>query len=139
MDSVSMDSASSSVESKNGNIKQVSQEYNPSPDCLQLWSYFLSFKNVWNGFPWWVSGKESSCQCRRHGLNPWPEMNTHAMEQLSLSITATQPTSRAQEPQLLKPACPRMLSSKRSDDSEKPLHHNKRVALASHNQRKAHA
>ena len=31
MDSVSMDSASSSVESKNGNIEQVSQEYNPSP------------------------------------------------------------------------------------------------------------
>ena len=36
MDSVSMDSASSSVESKNGNIKQVSQENNPSPDCPQL-------------------------------------------------------------------------------------------------------
>ena len=21
--------------------------------------------------PWWLSGKESTCQCRRLGLNPW--------------------------------------------------------------------
>ena len=21
--------------------------------------------------PWWLSGKESACQCRRHGFNPW--------------------------------------------------------------------
>ena len=24
------------------------------------------------GFPWWVSGKESSCQCRRHGFISGP-------------------------------------------------------------------
>ena len=24
--------------------------------------------------PWWLSGKESSCQCRRHGFDPWIEM-----------------------------------------------------------------
>ena len=23
------------------------------------------------GLPWWLSGKESTCQCRRHGLDPW--------------------------------------------------------------------
>ena len=23
------------------------------------------------GFPWWLSGKESSCQCRRHGFDSW--------------------------------------------------------------------
>ena len=22
------------------------------------------------GFPWWLSGKESACQCRKHGLIP---------------------------------------------------------------------
>ena len=22
-------------------------------------------------FPWWLSGKESTCQCRRYGLDPW--------------------------------------------------------------------
>ena len=21
--------------------------------------------------PWWLSGKESTCQCRRHGFHPW--------------------------------------------------------------------
>ena len=21
--------------------------------------------------PWWLSGKDSACQCRRHGFNPW--------------------------------------------------------------------
>ena len=24
-----------------------------------------------NGFPWWLSGKESACQCRRSGLDHW--------------------------------------------------------------------
>ena len=23
------------------------------------------------GVPWWLSGKEPVCQCRRHGFNPW--------------------------------------------------------------------
>ena len=23
------------------------------------------------GLPWWLSGKESACQSRRHGFNPW--------------------------------------------------------------------
>ena len=23
-----------------------------------------------NGFPWWLSGKESTCQCRSHGSIP---------------------------------------------------------------------
>ena len=23
-------------------------------------------------FPWWLSGEESACQCRRHGFDPWP-------------------------------------------------------------------
>ena len=33
--------------------------------------------NVWSrpnhitGLPWWLSGKESACQCRRHKFNPW--------------------------------------------------------------------
>ena len=24
-----------------------------------------------NGFPWWLSGKESACQCRSCGFDPW--------------------------------------------------------------------
>ena len=23
------------------------------------------------GLPWWLMGKESSCQCKRHGFDPW--------------------------------------------------------------------
>jgi len=23
------------------------------------------------GLPWWLTGKESTCQCRRHGFDPW--------------------------------------------------------------------
>ena len=26
---------------------------------------------VRTGFPWWLSGKEPSCQCRRYGFSPW--------------------------------------------------------------------
>ena len=27
--------------------------------------------NWYLGLPWWLSGKESACQCRRQGFNPW--------------------------------------------------------------------
>ena len=30
----------------------------------------LNFKDHL-GFPWWLSGEESTCQCRRHGFDPW--------------------------------------------------------------------
>ena len=26
---------------------------------------------ILGGLPWWLSGKESSCQCRRRGFDPW--------------------------------------------------------------------
>ena len=25
------------------------------------------------GFPWWHGGKESACQCRKYGFDPWAE------------------------------------------------------------------
>ena len=36
------------------------------------------------GLPWWLSSKESACQCRRHGCDPWAGKTPHAIEQLSL-------------------------------------------------------
>ena len=33
------------------------------------------------GLPWWLTGKVSTCQCRRHGFNPWSRMTPHAMGQ----------------------------------------------------------
>ena len=43
------------------------------------------------GLPWWLSRKESTCQCRRHGSDPWSRKIPHATEQLSTHATATEP------------------------------------------------
>ena len=34
------------------------------------------------GLPWWLSDKESACQCRRQGFSPWSERIPHAAESL---------------------------------------------------------
>ena len=43
------------------------------------------------GLPWWRSGWESACQCREHRLESWSGKIPHAMEQLSLCATTTEP------------------------------------------------
>ena len=43
------------------------------------------------GLPWWLSGKESACQCRRHGFSPWSGKIPHATEQLSPHTTTIEP------------------------------------------------
>ena len=43
------------------------------------------------GLPWWLSGKESACQCRRLGFDPWSGNIPHAAEQLSPCTTTTEP------------------------------------------------
>ena len=54
------------------------------------------------GLPWWLSGKESACQCRKHGFSPkyvkipLPGSNQACVPQL-LSLCF-----RACKPQLLK-------------------------------------
>ena len=57
--------------------------------------------------PWWLSGKEPACQCRRHGFNPWSRKIPQA--------TATKPArecsvvSNSSRPHGLQPArflCP---------------------------------
>jgi len=65
------------------------------------------------GLPWWLSGKESACQCRRHQFDPWSGKIPHATEQLSPCATTTalqNPGAITTEPtcfSLLKPMCPR--------------------------------
>ena len=52
----------------------------------------LYLKSVSMGFPGGsVSGKESTCQCRGHGFNPWSKEIPQATEQLSLRATTTEP------------------------------------------------
>ena len=41
--------------------------------------------------PWWSSGKESTCQCRRHGFDPWSRKVSYAAEQPSPSTTTIEP------------------------------------------------
>ena len=39
---------------------------------LLYFSYTKLFVIVWAiGLPWWLSGKESACQCRRRRFDPW--------------------------------------------------------------------
>ena len=37
---------------------------------VSLW-FWLAVLNDWWGIPWWLSGKKSACQCKRHGFYPW--------------------------------------------------------------------
>ena len=41
--------------------------------------------------PWWLSGRESTCQCTRHGFDPWYGKIPHAEAQLSPCIATTEP------------------------------------------------
>ena len=43
------------------------------------------------GLPWWLSGKESACQCRRHRFDPWPGKILCATEQISPCAATTGP------------------------------------------------
>ena len=63
------------------------------------------------GLPWWRSGWESACQCRRHGFEPWSGKIPHAAEQLS-------PWATIAEPARLEP----VIRNKRGRDSERPVH-----------------
>ena len=71
------------------------------------------------GLPWWLSGKESTCQCRRRGFHPWARKIPHALELCAKTV----------EPLLWSPgAIQPMLCNKWSHCNQKPAHRNKRVA-----------
>ena len=44
-----------------------------------------------SGLPWWLSGKESACQRRRHKFDPWSGKIPQAVDQLSLCATTVEP------------------------------------------------
>ena len=56
------------------------------PSFWRCWSQERSLINLLPGLPWWLRGKESACQCRRHGFDPWSGKIPHAVEQLSPSV-----------------------------------------------------
>ena len=51
----------------------------------------LMARKKMGGFPGGLNGKESICQCRRHGFNPWCRKIPHAAEQQSLWATTIEP------------------------------------------------
>ena len=63
-------------------------------------------KKNFTGFPWWLSGKESTSQCRRYGFDPWSGKIPHVVEQPSFYAATTEPvlwslgaaTTEAHEP-----------------------------------------
>ena len=40
------------------------------PPSSEAWVYLVFIEQTL-ALPWWLSGKESACQCRRRGFNPW--------------------------------------------------------------------
>ena len=47
----------------------------------------------------------SSCQCRGHGFKPWSGKIPHAVEQLSLCTTTTEPVLQSPRAKTTKPTC----------------------------------
>ena len=46
---------------------------------------------LYSGLPWWLSGKESTCQCRRHRFDPRSQKIPRAMKQLSPCAITIEP------------------------------------------------
>ena len=52
-------------------------------------SYYL--RNTFQRLLWWLSGEKSTCRCGRLQFNPWSRKIPHTSEQLSPSVTTTEP------------------------------------------------
>ena len=60
-------------------------------DILNESEIFHNLKKKIRGLPWWLSGKESACQCRRHGFNPWSWKIPHGTEELGPCTAVNEP------------------------------------------------
>ena len=74
--------------------------------CKQCDQQVLNFQNIqtahtvqcrkiknFQSLPWWLRGKESACQCRRHEFSLWSGKIPHATAQLNPRATITEPVS----------------------------------------------
>ena len=66
-----------------------------------FWGPVFSSTQWARGFPGGSGGKESDCQCRRHGFHPWSGKIPYATELLSLCTTIIRLCPRARELWLL--------------------------------------
>ena len=63
------------------------------------------------GLSWWLSGKESICQCKKHGFDPCSRKIPHAVKQLSPCTTTIQPVLQGPGAATIEPQVPQSLSS----------------------------
>ena len=78
--------------------------YSQLPQYHLLKDFFLPLKclgtlvnNQLTGASLWLSGKEFTCRCRRHGFNPWSRKLPHAAEQLCLCTSTIEPVLQSPE------------------------------------------
>ena len=61
--------------------------------CHYLESHFVlcdrRVSKIYRGPPWWLSGKESTYQWRRHGFDPWSGKIPYAVEELTPYATTS--------------------------------------------------
>ena len=71
----------------------------------RTWEFYNKWKLNYDktGFPWWFSDRESACQCRGQGFDPWSGEISHTMEQLTPWGAATEPVRLESAPQQKKP------------------------------------
>ena len=87
--------------------------------------------------PWWLSGKESTCQCRRQRFDPRSRKISHTVEQLSLCATTTEPVFQSLGAATTKARMPQSLCSSTREVTEmRSLHTAPREQSGFHNQRK---
>ena len=81
----------------------VGGKWGRKPSC----SCHSSLQRSTGRLPGWFSGKETACQCRRHGFNPWSGKIAQASEQQNPCATTIEPVPLSQELKWLKPFCTR--------------------------------
>ena len=57
-------------------------------------SLYSSFSQIFST-PWYLGGKESTCQCKKHEFDPWSREIPHVTEQLRLCTVTTEACSKA--------------------------------------------
>ena len=78
-------------DSARAEANQSKQKWSSEQDLSSQHRAYLLAKSQLPALPWGLSGKESACQCRRHGLEPWSGRIPHAMGQISPWATTTEP------------------------------------------------
>ena len=104
---------------------------------LALWGLRLApnlEKRKTPRLPWWLSGKESACQCSRHRLNPWSRKNPMCSGTTKPPCHNYGDCARAPSDHSCEAPAPRSPCS-----AMRSLHARGRVVPTRHNERKARA